>query len=229
MEKFFQLIRNVIFQVIKAIIILIICIFVLFSWLGVNPLVVLVIYGFILFFPFWLKENKSRLEKERAEQEQIEAKQEQKKREYAERIECAKQERIKLENERIEHRDSDSQDKPYLYECKGHPNVTLAIRHGIANLSNIKNVPADTIKLQKVKKIKDDPEGSHYLAKLIDFGNRKVIVVIEPGTEYVKTFYPMSEDWFNKYADLELVLKDNSTFSLKELANFHVQKVVINS
>jgi hypothetical protein len=45
----------------------------------------------------------------------------------------------------------------------------------------------------------------------------------------VQTFYPISEDWFKKYADLELVLKDNKTFSLKELANFHVQKVVINS
>jgi hypothetical protein len=151
----------------------------------------------------------------------------------------------------IDWRDGDSQDKPYIYNCIGHPNATLAIRYGIANLKKevkeywyhgrggemMRNpdrdttsiVPADTIQLQKVKKVKDDPEGSHYLAKLIDFGNREAIVVIKPGTEYVQTFYPKSEDWFKKYADLELVLKDNSTFSLKELANFHVQKVVINS
>ena len=85
------------------------------------------------------------------------------------------------------------------------------------------------INLQKVKLVKDDPEGSHYLAKLVDFGNREVIVVIKPGTEYVQTFYPISDSWFNKYADLELTLKDNKTFSLKELANFYVQKIIIGS
>jgi hypothetical protein len=148
---------------------------------------------------------------------------------------------------RIEHRDADSQSSPYEYQCTGHPNATLAIRYGIANLKKevteywyhgkggemmrnpdrdrIRFVPVDTIQLQKIKRIKDN----HYLAKLTDFGNREVIVVMQLGTEYVQTFYPISEDWFKKYADLELVLKDNKTFSLKELANFHVQKVVINS
>lgn len=48
----------------------------------------------------------------------------------------------------------------------------------------------------------------------------------QPGTEYVKTFYPMPEEWFQKHADLETILKDNPTFSLKELANFHVQAVI---
>jgi hypothetical protein len=155
------------------------------------------------------------------------------------------------EKKRTDWRDAEVQIKPYRYDCAGHPNATLAIRYGIANLKKeikeywyhgrggekMRNpdrdtiiiVPATTIRLQKNKKVKDDPEGSHYLAKLTDFGNREVIVVIKPGTEYVQTFYPISEDWFKKYADLELVLKDNKTFSLKELANFHVQKVVINS
>ncbi len=151
----------------------------------------------------------------------------------------------------IDWRDGDSQYKPYIYDCIGHPNATLAIRYGIANLKKevkeywyhgkggekmrnsdrdtISIVPASTIQLQKIRKVKSDAEGSHYLAKLTDFGNREVIVVIKPRTEYVQTFYPMSEDWFKKYADLELVLKDNKTFDLKELAHFHVQKVVINS
>jgi hypothetical protein len=155
------------------------------------------------------------------------------------------------EKKRTDWRDADVQDLAYTYDCAGHPNATLAIRYGIANLKKeikeywyhgrggekIRNsdrdkisfVPANTIQLRKIKKVKDDMEGSRYLAKLTDFGNREVIVVIKPGTEYVQTFYPMSEDWFKKYADLELVLKDNKTFSLKELANFHVQKVVINS
>jgi hypothetical protein len=128
-------------------------------------------------------------------------------------------------------RDADNQELPYIYKCNGHPNVTLAIRYGVANLQTDghKYWAANKIQLQKIKKVKDDPEGSHYLAKLTNFGNREVVVVIKPGTEYVQTFYPKSEDWFKKYADLELVLKDNKTFDLKELANFHVQKVVINS
>jgi hypothetical protein len=162
-----------------------------------------------------------------------------------------KQEEIKRENERVYIRDADQQSSSYEYDCIGHPNATLAIRYGIANLKKevkeywyhgkrgekmrnpdrdtISIVPANTIQLQKIRKVKDDPEGSHYLAKLVDFGNREVVVVIKPGTEYVQTFYPKSEDWFKKYADLELVLKDNKTFDLKELAHFHVQKVVINS
>lgn len=277
MEKFFRLIGNIIFWVIKAAIILIICIYVLFSWLGFNPLVVFLIYGFILSFMFWRKTEhhkrfiekgeRIRLEKKLAEQalikeqERIEREDDELKRiqelERAERerikLECAEQERIKLEKERIEHRDADSQDKPYEYECKGHPNVTLAIRYGIANLKKevkeywyhgrggekmrnpdrdtISIVPADTIRLQKIEKIKSDSEASHYLARLTDFGNRKVIVCIQNHSETVKTFYPNPDypDWGERYADLESALKDNPTFSLKELANFHIQKVVINS
>ena len=82
--------------------------------------------------------------------------------------------------------------------------------------------PAETIKVQKTKRLKDD----QYEVLLTDFRNRKAKAIIEPGTDYVKTFYPMSEDWFDKYANLETVLKGNSSFSLKELATFHVQKVI---
>ncbi|MEI7840687.1 MAG: hypothetical protein WCJ11_09325 [Methylococcaceae bacterium] len=171
--------------------------------------------------------------------------------ESKERLEKWQKEQAEKKQKHIDWRDGDFQEKPYIYECKGHPNATLAIRYGIANLERqvkeywyygkggvqernydrdkISFVPADTIQLQKIKKVKDDPEGNHYFAKLTDFGNREVIVVIKSGTEFVQTFYPMSESWFKKYGDLENVLKDNKTFSLKELAHFHVQKVVINS
>src|SRR5690349_7766937 len=43
-------------------------------------------------------------------------------------------ERVRVEGERIRHRDADTQDLPYEYQCVGHPNRTLALRYGIANL-----------------------------------------------------------------------------------------------
>ena len=65
-----------------------------------------------------------------------------------------------------------------------------------------------------------------YEVKLSDYRNRKAKAVIEVGTEYVKTFYPMEESWFKKHADLETTLKGNGSFTLKELATFHIQKAV---
>lgn len=148
------------------------------------------------------------------------------------------------EQARVAHRDADTQSEPYVYQCAGHPNATLAIRYGIANLESyveeywyngpggvqernpardkVKYRPATKISLRKVRRLKHD----HYLAELPDYGNRDVHVVIEPGTEVVKTFYPISDRWFEDHKDLEQVLKDNKTFNLKELATFHVQKVV---
>lgn len=136
----------------------------------------------------------------------------------------AKAER-EAEAERIKQRDADFQTSPYEYRCVGHPNNTLAIRYGIANLERNNNghlAPSSAIVLRKLEKLKDD----HYLAELTDYGNRKVRVVIEPGTEDIKTFYPLSDGWFRKHADLEETLKDNKTFTLKELAMLHAQKVI---
>jgi hypothetical protein len=61
---------------------------------------------------------------------------------------------------------------------------------------------------------------------LTDFRDRKAKAVIETGTEYVKTFYPLEDIWFEKHADLENTLKGNGSFTLKELATFHVNKTV---
>lgn len=141
-------------------------------------------------------------------------------------------------------RDAERQDTPYTYQCKGHPNSTLALRYGIANLAQHTEEywyfakggeqkrnpardrkymrPSDTIRLRKLERVDD----STYIAELPDFASRRVRVVIETGAEFVKTFLPMHEDWFHRHADLERVLKDNPTFSLKELATFHVQKAV---
>ena len=148
------------------------------------------------------------------------------------------------EQRRVEHRDADFQEVPYTYKCIGHPNATLAIRYGIANQrKEIKEYwyygkggvqernpdrdkvyykPAEEITLRKINRI----DGDHFLAELPDFGNRRVRVVIERGAEMVKTFYPLDSTWFKRHEDLEMALKNNKTFTLKELAMLHVQKTV---
>ena len=153
-----------------------------------------------------------------------------------------------VENQRIAHRDADVQKRPYTYQCVGHPNRTLALRYGIVNQTKevkeywyhgpggvqqrnpdrdvIRYVPGTTIRLMKYEKIQQDDTGDHSLAVLPDHGNRKVRAVIQRGEEFTSTFYPLNESWFKDHADLEMVLKNNEAFDLKELANFHVQKVV---
>jgi hypothetical protein len=131
---------------------------------------------------------------------------------------------------RLAMRDADVHVRPFEYKCAGHPNRQLALRYGIANRVKKENtdpnsrlmVDASTITLMKIERL------SHatFLARLPAYNNRVVRVVIEPGTDYVKTFLPREDSWFAEHADLEEVLKDNPTFTLKELATFHVQKAV---
>lgn len=156
---------------------------------------------------------------EKRKQENIERKrilEEKRKQEELERKRILGEKRKKEEFERINLRDSDCQDEPYTYEVKGtHPNEQFAIRYGIANSSN-------KIRLKKLKKLQKD----YYEVELTDYRDRHAIVVIEKGTEYVKTFLPMDNEWFKKHEDLELTLKGNGSFTLKELATFHVQKII---
>jgi len=148
------------------------------------------------------------------------------------------------ERARKEHRDADAQITPYVYQTGKHANEALAIRYGIANQeSRVKEftyfakggvktrnpdrdtsilVPSEKIAIRKTKYLGND----QYLAVLSDHGDREVRVVIEKGTEYVKTFLPLKDAWFEKHAELETALKHNSSFTLKELASFHVQKAV---
>jgi len=142
------------------------------------------------------------------------------------------------------HRDADVQARPYRYSIGTHGNEALAIRYGVANQERkvreywyhepggerVRNPdrdrsyyePAGTIRLQKVRKISE----ARYEVQLSDFRDRLAIAVIEPGTEVVKTFLPLDESWFSINADLELTLKGNGTFSLKELARIHVDKAM---
>lgn len=173
--------------------------------------------------------------RKRKEQEEAEAKANQ------EREEAEKR---RKEYERQQHRDGDQQTTPYTYQIGKHGNESLAIRYGIANQERkvkeywyyekggeqkrnpdrdkVYYEPASTIRLQKTRKVSKDL----YDVLLTDFRDRKARAIIETGTEYVKTFYPLDDSWFEKYADLEETLKGNNSFTLKELATFHVQKAV---
>lgn len=126
------------------------------------------------------------------------------------------------ENLSKQKRDADYQDSPFIYKIGTHANEALAIRYGIANTERDKITPSSTVKLQKLKRIQD----THYEVLLTEYSDRKAIAVIEPGTDYVKTFYPLHKIWFKEQAQLELTLKGNGSFTLKELATFHVQKTL---
>ena len=153
-------------------------------------------------------------------------------------------ERRREELERQRHRDADQQVTPYTYKIGKHGNESLAIRYGIANQERkvkeywyyakggeqkrnpsrdrVLYEPANAIRLQKTRRISKDL----YEVLLTDFRDRKARAVIEPGADYVKTFYPLDDDWFVKNSDLEEALKGNNSFTLKELATFHIQKAV---
>jgi hypothetical protein len=42
-------------------------------------------------------------------------------------------------------------------------------------------------------------------------------------TEYVKTFYPIETDWFERNKKLESLLKNNRGLSLADVAKFHIE------
>lgn len=155
----------------------------------------------------------------------------------ARRIEYEIQSKLKAEL-----RDADQQTAPYTYRIDRHANETLAIRYGIANLTEEvtpyyyytkggtktrdsdrdrkRTIDAKTIKLRKLRKVRKDV----YEVEITEWRNRRAFAVIEPGTEYVKTFLPFENDWFERHDKLEQVLKGNKSFSLKELARIHIDK-----
>lgn len=161
-------------------------------------------------------------------------------------------ERLKALADKLEHRDADVQKTPYRYEVSKHANQTLAIRYGIANTTKktvpyyyyakggvkkrnpdrdkIKIVDANTILLRKIKPLSED---NCYLVELTSFKKRKAIAIHHKGEDGIRTFYPINtntntvdEQWWGRNKELEIALKDNKTFSLKELATFHVNKTV---
>jgi len=187
-------------------------------------------------------EEKRKIKKR--EEVKAKAKKERKEANLKAEIEQKEAENRRREFEHQQHRDGDQQATPYKYKIGRHGNESLAIRYGIANQERkvkeywyyakggekrrnpdrdkIYYEPAGTIRLQKIEKLSKDT----YEVILTDYRDRKGKAIIEVGTEYVKTFYPVDDSWFEKYADLEETLKGNNSFTLKELATFHVQKTV---
>lgn len=189
-----------------------------------------------------LKEEKQRLEKEEQQRIEKEATDNlaKKIKELAENLEITAYSRLgsidHLQEElaRLKSicflRDSEHQSKPYTYQIGKHGNESLAIRYGIDNKEK-SGSPSNTIEIKKIRKIskdlyKNNPRRENmYLVELVDF-KRKAIAVHEVGENYIKTFYPMNESWFEEQSHLDSLLKNNGTFTLKELATFHVKAII---
>lgn len=117
-------------------------------------------------------------------------------------------------------RDADIQDEAYTYLIGRHANETLALRYGLVNAKGTKEL--SYIKLRKLTKL----QHTHYEVELISFGLRRAIAIIEPGTEYVKTFYPVESDWFERNNKLESLLKNNQGLSIADIAKFHIENAL---
>jgi len=124
--------------------------------------------------------------------------------------------KVKKEEETRARRDADVQTTPYRYIIGRHAHETLALRYGLANSHGDKE--NKSINLRKRKSIKKD----FYEGELTDFGHRKAVAFIEKGTDYVKTFYPLSERWFVQHRTLEELLKNNRGIKLSDIAKYHI-------
>lgn len=206
--------------------------------------VILPILGFWIFYvvirsiyhAFNPEAKRAYLERKAKEAEENRKRKEQEEAEAKAKQEREEAEKRRKEYERQQHRDGDQQTSPYTYQIGKHGNESLAIRYGIANQERkvkeywyyakggeqkrnsdrdkVYYEPASTIRLQKTRKVSKDL----YEVLLTDFRDRKARAIIETGTEYVKTFYPLDDGWFEKYADLEETLKGNNSFTLNVVA-----------
>ena len=206
--------------------------------------VILPILGFWIFYvvirsiyhAFNPEAKRAYLERKAKEAEENRKRKEQEEAEAKAKQEREEAEKRRKEYERQQHRDGDQQTSPYTYQIGKHGNESLAIRYGIANQERkvkeywyyakggeqkrnsdrdkVYYEPASTIRLQKTRKVSKDL----YEVLLTDFRDRKARAIIETGTEYVKTFYPLDDGWFEKYADLEETLKGNNSFTSNVVA-----------
>ena len=184
--------------------------------------VILPILGFWIFYvvirsiyhAFNPEAKRAYLERKAKEAEENRKRKEQEEAEAKAKQEREEAEKRRKEYERQQHRDGDQQTSPYTYQIGKHGNESLAIRYGIANQERkvkeywyyakggeqkrnsdrdkVYYEPASTIRLQKTRKVSKDL----YEVLLTDFRDRKARAIIETGTEYVKTFYPLDDGWF---------------------------------
>lgn len=121
--------------------------------------------------------------------------------------------------------DQDYHEFPVKYKIGRHAKETLALRYGGI-------IAGDEIIVKKIRpagmyisdKDEEEFQKNCYLLEIFELRNRKALGIIEKGTNYIKTFMPMEKDWFNINMDIELILKGNSKFSIKEIAEFHIIK-----
>jgi hypothetical protein len=235
------------FELLRAIFILFVLSIVIRYWVWLAIPVGLWFFSFLISFIYReLNPEAKRAYLERKEKAAEETRKRKEKEIARERLEkeYKEAERKRKEHEHVQHRDGEQQTTPYTYKIDQHGNESLAIRYGISNQEKITKEywyyakggerkrnpdrdriffkPATTIRLKKTRKIRKDL----YEVLLSDYRDRKARAVIEAGTEYVKTFYPLNDSWFDENSDLENTLKGNGSFTLKELATFHVQKIV---
>lgn len=170
------------------------------------------------------KKREARLERERAD---AQAKKEKEKKEEAEAIAQKENEEAEAREREVARqafRDADAQDQPYTYEIDRHALETLAMRYGIAHQERgpdgrIRD--KDTIRIQKLSALGRD----RYMATLPDYRDRQVVAVIQKGEEFVRTFYPLDESWFKKNENWEDVLKGNPSWTIKDIARMHVERI----
>jgi hypothetical protein len=116
--------------------------------------------------------------------------------------------------------------EPLIFGCSGHPNRTLALRYGILNVTDGRE--NSSIVLLKKGHVEGFEDRGHYYAELCDFENARVRVVIDEGSDYINTFYPLDDKvWFSKYESLEKLLKNSDSFTLKELAKYYIDIVLV--
>lgn len=127
-----------------------------------------------------------------------------------------------LRNLRIKHINEDIYGSPFRYQVGRHALETLALRYGIPHIENGRE--ATSINITKIKKIEDNK----YLCRLPDYRNREVIAIIENGTDYIKTFYPIEgKSWWDKNKSWEDTLKGNTGFTIKDMARMHIDRMNI--
>lgn len=125
---------------------------------------------------------------------------------------------------RAEHRDATSQKTPYRYKIGRHAKETLALRYGIPHVRSERDNGRNDLEEISIKKLRHI-EKSRFEAELTDYRNRIVIAVIEPGTDYVKTFYPKEgQNWWKENKEWEDKLKGNSGFTIKDMARMHFDR-----
>jgi hypothetical protein len=116
------------------------------------------------------------------------------------------------------------------YLCTDFANRTLALRYGILNQLNHPEyglAEQGVIYIVKKQQCTTSSGKLVHLIELVSFGE-EVYAVLDDEEEVVEEFYPKDDEaWFQCFSHLERVLNTTEAFSLKELAQYYLELVVI--